>query len=236
MGSSYDVCFAGQLLEGQDLQVVRQNLAKLFQTSPETLDKLFSGKTQVIKKGCDRETAMKYKEAMARSGAMAIVRSSTAQLDQPESATAADNSADEAGFDLAPAGTDVLRPEERAVLHTSTIDTSALDLAETGATLDQTSTATTGAPDTSHLSMGEVGEDIPTLANTDIPLQPNIDHIDLAPQGTDFSDCAGDPIDSPELDLSEIEMAPPGSDVLEQQYKKKPEDNAPDTNHLRLED
>ena len=161
MESSYDICFAGEILEGQTLATVRLKLGKLFKADEATLEKLFSGKVQVLKRDCDRETALKYKTAMERAGAKVIVRDKAAGQTTPaaekaptktvESAaeriarlavapdmgvsapspaqTAPDQgSADTSGIDLAPPGSDVLRPEERTTESTTEIDTSAIEL------------------------------------------------------------------------------------------------------------
>ena len=42
--------------------------------------------------------------------------------------------------------------------------------------------------------------------------------------------------DAPALDLSDIEIAPAGSDVLEEHYKKTDAAKGPDTAHISLED
>lgn len=222
----YDVCFDGQLLDGQELQSVRNRIQKLFKANPETLEKLFSGKTQILKRGCDKATALKYKKAMEAAGAKPMIRAGEV--------TAAPTPVDEQGFNLAPVGADVLRPDEReAPVHTE-IDISHLKVAAVGTTLGEPVDATHSAPDTSHLSMGEVGEDIPNLPNTQTAVTPNSNDITLAPEGSDFLDCAQTSDASPELDLSAIELAPTGVDVLEEQYKKSEEVSELDTNHLSL--
>lgn len=76
METRYNVYFAGQLLDGRQLPDVREQLGKLFNADQQTLDKLFSGKTQLLKRDCDKATALKYKQAMERAGASPIVRSS----------------------------------------------------------------------------------------------------------------------------------------------------------------
>ena len=76
MDDRYNVYFAGQLLDGWQLADVRENLGKLFNADQHTLDKLFSGKTQLLKRDCDKATALKYKQAMERAGASPLVRSS----------------------------------------------------------------------------------------------------------------------------------------------------------------
>lgn len=238
MNPRYDVCFSGQLLQGQELQAVRQKIQKLFNASPETLEKLFSGKTQILKRGCDEQTAQKYRQAMERAGALAIIRSCDAAAPQTNSPVppGTERQSENSGLNLAPAGSEVLRPEERTVVATNDIDVSDIELTATGTNLGEHVEATETAPDTSHLSMGELGEDIPTLPDTNTPLKPNVDDISLSPEGTDYSDCAPPEAETPALDLSNIEIAAVGSDVLEEQYKKTAEGKAPDTDHITLED
>ncbi len=74
MEERYNVYFAGQVLDGCDLHGVRDKLAKVFNADQATLDKLFSGKAQLIKRNCDAATAQKYKEAMERAGAIPLVK------------------------------------------------------------------------------------------------------------------------------------------------------------------
>ena len=238
----YDVCFAGQLLEGQELQSVRDKIQKLFNANPETLEKLFSGKTQILKRGCDKATALKYKKAMETAGAKPIIRTGEVTADPAadkapvEENNERDSHSDNQGFDLAPVGADVLRPEERNTPTHAEVDLSHINLTAAGTTLGESVEATHTAPDTSHLSMGEVGEDIPGLPDTRTAVTPNTNDISLAPQGSDFSDCAPRDALDPQLDLSAIELAPAGVDVLDEQYRKKDVDTSvPDTSHLSLD-
>ena len=172
MDPLYDVCFAGEVFQGQDLDTVKLKFAKLFKADDATLDKLFSGKTQLLKRGCDRETALKYKKAVEQAGAKPVIRTSaqTPAAESPDPApisptpataapklTAAEriallaaapdvsSAAPEApstvekvaaatdtddsttDFDLAPVGTEALRPEERPVQATSNIETSDIE-------------------------------------------------------------------------------------------------------------
>ena len=235
MDDLYDVCFAGELCQGQELSAVRTNIQKLFNAGPDTLNKLFSGKTQLVKRGCDKETAQKYKKAMERAGATAIIRAREAAPAQTDTLPATGPEGD-AAFNLAPTGSDVLRPDERAAEPVSEVNIPDVELTELGTDLGDHVESSEIAPDTSHLSVAEAGENIPNLANTDTPLNPNTDQISLSPEGTDFSDCAPPEPDSPTLDLSGIEVASEGSDVLEEQYRKKEQIKAPDTDHITLED
>jgi len=69
MEERYDVYFAGVVLTGHDPAQVRRQLGSLFDADAKTLDLLFSGTPRLIKRGCDRATAQKYKSAMERAGA-----------------------------------------------------------------------------------------------------------------------------------------------------------------------
>jgi hypothetical protein len=270
MDPLYDVCFAGEILENQELSAVRLKLARLFKAEEATLDKLFSGTTQIVKRGCDRETALKYKKAMEQAGAKPIVRanpqdeSSPAATGAGEAASAAERIARLAGapdvapggpvsasasseqgsppqetagdMTVAPPGSDVLRPEERASESSAEIDTSAIELMESGVDLSDGRGEAPPAPDTSHLSMGAVGDDIPTLASGAEPLSPDISGIALSPANSDFSDCAPPPAAAPDLDLSSLDLAPSGADMLEEAYRPQEDAEAPATDHLELDE
>jgi hypothetical protein len=74
MEQRYNIYFAGQLLEGRAEQEVRQNLGRLFNAGEATLEKLFSGSPQLLKRDCDRATALQYKQAMQRAGAQPVIK------------------------------------------------------------------------------------------------------------------------------------------------------------------
>ena len=69
MDPQYDIYFAWEMLDGHEPAAVRAGLGKLFKADDATLDKLFSGKRLLIKRGCDKATALKYKQAMEKAGA-----------------------------------------------------------------------------------------------------------------------------------------------------------------------
>ena len=269
MGARYNIYFAGQLLEGQDLATVRSKLAKIFNANEQMLDKLFSGKTQLLKQDCDKATALKYKQAIEGAGAQPVIKAVAAapvetspvtpamssaekiaalaaapeeirygSSNEPAAAAAAPAQGDSTveGVSLAPAGSDVLREDERSTPVARDIDTSGLTVDASAQRLSEESAAAPAAPDTSHLDMGEVGEMIPNLPSHDKPLSPNIDNIDLAPDGTDFSDCAAPEAAEPALDLSELNLAPEGAELLEEEYRNKHQATAPATDHIALED
>lgn len=273
METRYNIYFAGQLLEGQELGIVRSKLAKVFNADEQTMDKLFSGKAQLLKRDCDKDTALKYKQAIERAGAQPVVKvvedtpapaaatqsnaarplsaaekiaALAAAPDETRYATSAGapapadsrpaDSASGADVDLAPAGADVLREEERAQAVTREIDTSGLAVDTAAQRLSDEPAPAPAAPDTSHLGMGEVGDMIPNLPSSAAPLSPNIDDINLAPDGTDFSDCAAPEAEAPVLDLSGLDLAAEGDDILDEQYRSRDQGEAPSTDHIALED
>lgn len=283
MDTRYNIYFAGQILEGHDLAAVRAKLGKVFNADDQTLDKLFSGNTQLLKRECDRDTALKYKQAMENAGAQPIIKKADAsdiQSAPPANAAAENTTAPQSAAEkiaamaaapvndsysnassdastaqtadtqaatetvassgdsvsLAPPGSDVLRADERQQQASVDIDTSALVLDETGQRLSAEQATAPAAPDVTHLDMGEVGETIPNLPNATAPLSPNTDNLDLSPEGTDFSDCAPPAAATPDLDLSGMDVAPPGTEVLEEKYRNKDQPAPPPTDHLSLED
>ncbi|MDX1733303.1 MAG: hypothetical protein R3228_03020 [Halioglobus sp.] len=285
MDRRFNIYFSGELLAGRGVDEVRANLARLFNANDQTLDRLFSGDLQLLKRDCDEATASKYQTAMERAGAVAIVRASDAAQAPPPPAepepqapaaepsqdkpmTAAERIAAIAGTSadprfgsdddeerqvptemewaspldeqvdlrLTPEGTDVLLAQERAQPVETSIDTSQLSVDTTAQRLSEEPPPPPPAPDTSHLDMGAVGDDIPNLPRSETPVNPDTSALDLSPEGSDFSDCAAPAPAPPDLDLSAMDLAPEGSDVLEERFRRKDDTPAPATDHLSVED
>lgn len=282
MDTRYNVYFAGQLVDGQDAADVRLRLGRLFKADAATLDKLFSGKTQLVKRNCDRATALKYQQAMEQAGAVPLIRaaepeaapassaesppakltaaqriamlanapdvgepgearpgearSDAARPEQADTAEHVPPAPPQAGaIGILPPGSDVLRPEERRGPVAAAVAAPELDVAAGGERLSSPPPPPPAAPDTSHLSAAAVGETLPTLPSTAEPLSPDTSALHLAPAGTDFADCAAADATAPDLDLSDIELTPAGSDVLETQYRKREQQPAVNTDHLSLD-
>jgi hypothetical protein len=295
MSQLYDIFFAAQLIEGFEEATVRQNIARLFKANDETLEKLFSGKPQLIKRGVDKAAAIKYKTAMQNAGAVARIREQAPKVAPPpldddlpsssdipsaskqaeekpalsmadrvaalagdpepeptaepaaESRTeptaepaaaakpAADTSSAGDDFSLAPAGSDVLREEERENHEELDIDTSAIHLTSEFTEPEPVQVEAPPAPDTSHLSMGEVGEDIPHLETTEETVNPDVSHLSMGEVGEDIPHLEEE-VELLEPDTSGIDLAPEGSEVLEEEYRQKEVAEAPNTDHLSLQD
>ena len=74
IAGQFDVVFRGQIVKNFELEQVKDNLVQLFKSSPEAVDKLFSGKEVAIKKSLDYTTAMKYQSALKKAGALALIK------------------------------------------------------------------------------------------------------------------------------------------------------------------
>jgi len=262
MDPRFNIYFDGRVAAGQDPGAVRERLARLFKADDSTLDRLFSGKPQLIKRDCDQATARKFQQAMEGAGAIPTITAADTAAAAPEprrkpsaaeriaalaaapdaggygkAAAPTPAAADgEPGMILAPEGTPVLRETERPAPVQREVDTSALSAAPSGERLSPERPAPPPAPDTAHLSLAGAGESIPNLARHAEAIAPDTSALALSPEGTDFSDCAQAPVAALELDLSAIELASEGADMLEAQYRRETASQAPDTGHLSLED
>ncbi|AEB57505.1 membrane protein [Ectopseudomonas mendocina] len=67
--SRYEIAFSGQLVPGAQPELVKANLAKLFQADAQRIAQLFSGRRIVIKNNLDAAAAEKYRTTLERAGA-----------------------------------------------------------------------------------------------------------------------------------------------------------------------
>jgi hypothetical protein len=185
MQDSYNIYFDGEILEGEQLATVRQRVAALFNAREATLDKLFSGKTQLIKRHCSREEAERYEKAMHRAGArvrLVAVEESAAAVEEPAGTTpsAQRPAQDGSQITLAPSGTEVLRPDERRQHSAPVLDLSAYSLSPSGERLAPASPPPPPPPDTGDLRTEEIGEGLPTLQRPPPPPPPDTSRLSLA--------------------------------------------------------
>jgi hypothetical protein len=71
----FNLVFDGRIADGFSQAQVRENLARLFSLDEGRLQILFSGKPVVLKKGLDRAQAIRFRNALARAGALGLIRS-----------------------------------------------------------------------------------------------------------------------------------------------------------------
>jgi hypothetical protein len=250
----FDVYFRGECLDGAAEADVRAALGRLFRADGQTLDRLFSGDLQRIKRGVDHPTAEKYRTAMERAGARALIRphaggadptaASTSEAARQDTAHAGDAAAgSQAGapgpgservFDIAPLGSDVLRPEERRRHDTPAPATDHIDLAAVGETLGSATERAVPTVPTPDFDVAEVGTDLLDSAPLSPVAAPDVSAITLAAPEHDLSDCAPAAPDAPVPDIDHLAVAPPGGDLIDDNERKHRDTPAPRTDHLSL--
>lgn len=202
--SKYDIYFRGEVLPGHDLAQVKQSIAKLFKASDAKLAHLFSGKVNVIKKSVDKATAAKYQQTFKKAGAKAVI--TLAKDDQAKDEQAKSEPLKESNWDVLAAGSDLLKPDERQQVADLNIDVSAI-------------------------KMVSPFEEI-TVEEKPVPPAPKTDHISVAAAGEDMNPDRPAPPPTPDLDLSELSVAEPGTDLGDKKVKEIPP--VPDTAHIKL--
>jgi len=66
----YRLICRGEILEGEDIQKVKQNLAALFKVEVSKVEDFFTGGRDTVKTNVDYETALKYQKAFGKAGAV----------------------------------------------------------------------------------------------------------------------------------------------------------------------
>ncbi len=216
----YDIYFRGEILPGMDAAQVKAAIAKIFKADESKLAQLFSGKVNTIKKAVDKATAAKYQQAFKKAGAKAVItlakevaekEASQSQPSQKESnqkaleATKASH-VDDASWDILPTGSDLLKPDERRNIPDADIDTSGIKIVSPFAE--------------------------PELEKKPVPKAPDVSHISVAEAGEDMNPDRAAPVPDLDLDLSEFSVAEVGVTLADKKEKKVPP--APDTNHIKL--
>ncbi len=179
METRYDIQFDGQILPGQDPAEVQARIGRLFKASDATLKALFSGKLQTVKRGCDKATALKYKQAMEQAGAKPLIkRADTAPAAQPVAAT---NPAPPAAEPTTPAATSAAdRIAALAAEPDKGFDPGGKPLAP----VEYARPDTPAAEDNESLSVRPVGELLDEAERpTVVPVAVDISGLDVAPPG-----------------------------------------------------
>ncbi len=83
MSEKYSFVFSGSIEEGAREEEVKGRLAQGFGLSPEKIDRIFTGKPVVIKRGVDRETAERFRQKFAAAGALGEIKPEIEAPDVP---------------------------------------------------------------------------------------------------------------------------------------------------------
>lgn len=232
MEQRYNILFSGQLLEGQQLDQVRAKLATLFNADQQTLDRLFSGKPQVLKRDCDKSTAQKYKQAMERAGARPVIQAAQASEDTkaaapatpqpgtpqpatPQSMSAAERIAalaaapDLEGYRSDSAETSATTPAPGSVPGDPQLAPAGEELLGAG----ERQQPAQQEVDTSGL---EIGPPLDRLSPEPppAPAAPDTSHLDVAQVGDTIPNLAGE-VPPPAPDTAHLDIAPTGADFSE---------------------
>ena len=168
----FDVFFRGDIVAGQAVVEVKERLAGLFKLEAAQVEQLFSGRPTAIRRNLDEASARKYEQALLKIGALAELRpakveetpavqavaetSAAGSPDEPPAEPTAKPANTDGGLSLAPAGSDVLRPDERANVEATEIDVSALALEPGGGEIlrdEEKRSVEATQVDTSHLEV-----------------------------------------------------------------------------------
>lgn len=267
----YDVYLTGKLADGLDRADAADRLAQIFKSAQATMLGLLTGKPQLLKRGVDKNTALKYREALQRAGVEVAFKPQAAtplvtgsqpivpKTDNPApvAANAAANFMQNAEtgasaapatvvsatpestgqFSLAPAGADMLNDNERRQSVEAHIELGHLSLAAAGTQLEELPRNFTipELPDLAHLSLQEAGGDLLSAEErTSLPASiPDTDNLSLAPVGAAI-DTLHEERPPVEVDISQLSLAPAGTELLTPEQRRKHEGTAPSTAHLQL--
>ncbi len=244
----YDVYLTGKLAENVSPEIAAQKLAALFKSTPEAMAALITGKTQLLKRGIDKNTALKYREALQKAGcevafkaqAVAAIADKPAPATSPTparpstpAATPAQASAT-SGLQLTPMKGDLLRPEERHTTTPAVVETEHLSLAPVGP-LPTLAPTPVSLPDIGHLSLAATGGNLLAESERETPpiIAPDISDLSVAEVGApiEMLKNAAEPLHP---DISGLTLTPAGSDVLTPEERKHPQPSAPNTDHITL--
>ncbi|MGV6806786.1 MAG: hypothetical protein ACWA5K_02640 [bacterium] len=177
----FDIVFRGDLTGGKSIVEVKAALQKQFKLEEAAVDRLFSGRPVVLKKGLSESDANRFKDVLNQLGADVQLRvaeqssETAAATDKPPATSSApaagnapanpsvsaENPTEESsgpGWSLGPVGGDMLSEDERTAQPDVDVDTSALSLAPGGVDVlaDEDKKPFVSADvDTSHLDLSD---------------------------------------------------------------------------------
>ncbi len=225
MDARFDIYLSGKLATGVTPAAAAAAMAQLFRSTPEAMAAMLDGKPRLLKRDVDQATAHKYRDALQRAGVLVSFR--------PFVKTAAPAPA--AGLSLAPAGGDLLRPEERRrTVAAVQVDTSHLRVEAPGELPHLPRAEPAPAPDISHLSVAAAGDDLapPRPQAAPVALSAEMATVTLAPAGAELETLSL-PLPALDPDTSALSLAAPG-ELLTEAERHRETPPPPPTDHIRL--
>ncbi len=155
----YNLIFKGQVTDGNNISTVKARLQKLFKTTTEKVDRMFSGQPVILKHSLDTTTAEKYKKALFQAGALCELhpqqQPEASQKSQsqspPKTPETTTHKADAPDWEILPSGS--LLSESKSSQYI-TPDTTHLDISpQRGYIVEPDQSPAPPPPDTSHLAL-----------------------------------------------------------------------------------
>lgn len=245
MDARFDIYLSGKLADGVTPATAAAAMAQLFRSTPEAMAAMLDGKPRLLKRDVDQATAHKYRDALQRAGVLVafrpFVRTANTAAPSPAPAAIAESTsapaappAQAAGLALAPAGGELLRPDERAAVTPVRVDTSHLLVEALGEIPHLPQSEAPPAPDTSHLSVAAAGTDLAPSRPEAAPLALSAEMaaMTLAPAGATLETLSND-LPPLEPDTSALSLAAPG-ELLTPAERRHDTPPPPPTDHIRL--
>jgi len=180
----YEIAFSAQLVPGAQLELVKTNLAKLFQADEQRLALLFSGRRIVIKSNLDAAGAEKYRSTLERAGAVAEVVCLDDEIEEIELAAppvaAPLGAPNPAAVSSKPAGRLQVTPRDEYMAAFADVDAPDFGIAPLGGDV-QDSKPPVQAPalDLSQFSLAPPGSDMGEVKKAPAGPPPDISHLKL---------------------------------------------------------
>ncbi|MCF6193855.1 MAG: hypothetical protein L3J46_05940 [Kangiellaceae bacterium] len=185
----FDLVFRGQTIKSLDVEEVKANLVSLFKTTPEAIEKLFTGNEVPVRRDLDYSTAMKYQSALKKAGALALIK----EVESFSESTPQQSSQGKASFGVVQSEnpTANVKPASYPKPPSSSTETIAVSTSRASADGDSLTVAEVGTQllpnkvyekreiDTSELSLAASGERIMPAKAPDNTPPPSIDHLSL---------------------------------------------------------
>jgi hypothetical protein len=74
--SQYSLIFKGSVADGHRVEQVKRNLVKLLKVDEKKVESLFTKDSVVLKKGLNHDSAVKYRQALLKAGAVCNIKPS----------------------------------------------------------------------------------------------------------------------------------------------------------------
>ena len=89
MEASYNVVVTGKVVDGFDLAQVKANFRELFKLDQQQVDKLLVGKPVAIRRGVNKQQALKLRNSLLKAGAITVVKVAAEPAAKPSASPAA---------------------------------------------------------------------------------------------------------------------------------------------------